>query len=116
MEALAITKTLEEKNSPPLNVNKELRAIGLANAIGSLFSSYTVTGSFSRSAVNHRSGAVSQVSALVTVVGVVLTLLYLTPLFYYLPKTILATIILTAVFRLITIDNLKHTLRIKPAD
>lgn len=116
MEALAITKTLEEKNSPPLNVNKELRAIGLANAIGSLFSSYTVTGSFSRSAVNHRSGAVSQVSALVTVAGVVLTLLYLTPLFYYLPKTVLATIILTAVFRLINIDNLKHTLRIKPAD
>lgn len=116
MESLAITKTLAGKDSPPLNVNKELRAIGFANAVGSLFSSYTVTGSFSRSAVNHRSGAVSQVSAIVTVLGVVLTLAYLTPLFYYLPKTVLAAIILSAVFGLINIENLKYALRIKPAD
>ncbi|WP_269750085.1 SulP family inorganic anion transporter [Planococcus lenghuensis] len=116
MESLAITKTLAAKDSPPLNVNKELRAIGFANAVGSLFSSYTVTGSFSRSAVNHRAGAVSQVSAIVTALGVLLTLAYLTPLFYYLPKTVLAAIILSAVFGLINIGTFKNMLRIKPSD
>ncbi len=116
MESLAITKTLTGKDSPPLNVNKELRAIGLSNIAGSLFSAYAVTGSFSRSAVNHRAGAISQVSMIVTAIGVALTLLFLTPLFYYLPQTVLAAIILSAVVGLINIPSLRYAFRVKPAD
>lgn len=116
MEALAITKTLAGKDSPPLNVNRELRAIGLSNIVGSFFSSFAVTGSFSRSAVNHRAGAVSQVAMVVAASGVLLTLLFLTPLFYYLPQTVLAAIILSAVFGLINFGSLRHAFRIKPAD
>ncbi|PRO66092.1 SulP family inorganic anion transporter [Alkalicoccus urumqiensis] len=116
MESLAITKTLAGRDSPPLNVNKELRAIGSANVIGSLFSAYAVTGSFSRSAVNHRNGAVSQVSSIVTAVGVIITLLFFTPLFYYLPQTVLAAIILAAVAGLINFRVLRKTFAVKPSD
>lgn len=116
MEALAITKTLAGKDSPPLNVNRELRALGLSNTLGSFFSSYAVTGSFSRSAVNHRAGALSQVSMVVAACGVLLTLLFLTPLFYYLPQTVLAAIILSAVVGLINIESLRHAFHIKPSD
>ncbi|AXF56784.1 SulP family inorganic anion transporter [Salicibibacter kimchii] len=116
MESLSITKTLAKKDSPPLNVNKELRAIGLSNIVGSLFSAYTVTGSFSRSAVNHRTGSVSQVSAVVTAIGILLTLLFLTPLFYYLPHAVLAAIILSAVAGLINVRPLKYAFRVKRED
>ncbi len=116
MESLAITKTLAGKDSPPLNVNKELRAIGSANVIGSFFSAYAVTGSFSRSAVNHRTGAVSQMSAVVTAAGVIITLLFFTPVFYYLPQAVLAAIILAAVVGLISIRTLRQTLAVKQSD
>ncbi|MFD2624050.1 SulP family inorganic anion transporter [Salibacterium salarium] len=116
MESLSITKTLAGKDSPPLNVNKELRAIGLSNMIGACFSAYAVTGSFSRSAVNHGAGAVSQVAMIITAAGVGLTLFFLTPLFYYLPQTALAAIILSAVAGLINIPSLRYAFRIKPAD
>ncbi|SFL79431.1 SulP family inorganic anion transporter [Salibacterium qingdaonense] len=116
MESLSITKTLAGKDSPPLDVNKELRAIGTANIAGSLFSSYAVTGSFSRSAVNYRAGAVSQVAMVITAMGIILTLFFLTPLFYYLPQAVLAAIILSAVAGLINVPSLRYAFRIKPAD
>ncbi|MFD2706273.1 SulP family inorganic anion transporter [Salibacterium lacus] len=116
MESLSITKTLAGKDSPPLNVNKELRAIGAANIAGSLFSSYAVTGSFSRSVVNYRSGSVSQVAMVMTAIGVILTLFFLTPLFYYLPQAVLAAIILSALAGLVNVPSLRYAFRIKPAD
>ncbi|MGY4691690.1 SulP family inorganic anion transporter [Salibacterium sp. K-3] len=116
MESLSITKTLAGRDSPPLNVNKELRALGLSNIAGSLFSAYAVSGSFSRSAVNHGAGAVTQVAMIITALGVGLTLFFFTPLFYYLPQTVLAAIILSAVAGLINVPSLRYAFRIKPAD
>ncbi|SFQ13350.1 SulP family inorganic anion transporter [Salibacterium halotolerans] len=116
MESLSITKTLAGKDSPPLDVNKELRTIGTANIVGPFFSSYAVTGSFSRSAVNYRAGAVSQVAMVITAAGIILTLFFLTPLFYYLPQAVLAAIILSAVAGLINVPSLRYAFRIKPVD
>ena len=62
-----------------------------------LFSS----GSFSRSAVNVNAGARTAVSNIVMASAVLVTLLFLMPLFYYTPNLILAAIILTAVIGLI---------------
>ncbi|SDN89282.1 SulP family inorganic anion transporter [Alkalicoccus daliensis] len=116
MESLAITKTLAGRDSPPVNINKELRGIGLSNIGGSFFSAYPVTGSFSRSAVNQGAGAVSQISMIITALGVLLTLLFLTPLFYYLPQAVLAAIILSAVSGLINFKSARQVFRIKPSD
>jgi SulP family sulfate permease len=69
--------------------------------VGSLFKAYPSTSSFSRSAINNESGGKTGMAALISVVMVVITLLYLTPLFYYLPKTVLAAIIIVSVFGLI---------------
>lgn len=66
--------------------------------LGSVGSSYAVSGSFSRSAVNSQAGAVSGLSSVVTSVVVVITLLFFTPLLYHLPLTVLVTVIMMAVF------------------
>ncbi|PYZ94875.1 sodium-independent anion transporter [Salipaludibacillus keqinensis] len=116
MESLAITKTLAGDSGERVNINKELKAIGAANAIGSFLQSYVVTGSFSRSAVNFHAGAVSKISTVVTALGIVLTLFFFTPLFYYLPQAVLAAIIMSAVFGLIDFRAMRKSFQIKAAD
>ena len=113
MEAISVSKALEEKQEDyEVDANQELIALGTANVLGSCFQSYPVTGGFSRTAVNEQAGAKTGVSALISVVIVGLTLLFLTPLFYHLPNAILAAIIMVAVFGLIDtkypLDLFKH--------
>ena len=109
LEAISIGKSLEEKNGEETVVaNQELIAIGASNLLGSLFQSYPVTGSFSRSAINGSSGAKTTVALLFSVMMVVVTLLFLTPLFYYLPNAVLASIIMVSVVGLIDIEYPKN--------
>jgi len=102
MEAISVAKAIEErKGLQKVRPNQELIAIGMANIVGSIFQSYPVTGGFSRTAVNDQAGASTPLASIISAVIVGLTLLFLTPLFYHLPKTVLAAIIMVAVFGLI---------------
>lgn len=106
LETISIGKSLEAKQDEyKINPNQELIALGLSNIIGSWFKAYPSTSSFSRSAINQESGATTGMASLVSVAMVLLTLLFLTPLFYHLPKTVLAAIIIVAVFGLVNIKE-----------
>ncbi len=108
LEAISIGKAMQEKEGhETIDVNQELIALGTSNLVGSFFQSYPVTGSFSRSAISGEVGTRTNLSALFTVVLVVLTLLFLTPLFYYLPKAVLASIIMVSVIGLIDLSYAK---------
>ena len=105
MEAISVAKAVEEKRGEnQVDANQELVALGASNIVGSLFQSYPTTGGFSRTAVNDQAGANSGLSALVSAAVVGLTLLFLTPAFYYLPNAVLASIIMVAVFGLIDLE------------
>ena len=98
IEAFSIGKSLENVESEQkISANQEFRALGLGNIIGSFFLSFNTTSSFSRSAVNHNSGANTQLSTLFASFVIALTLLFLTPVFYYLPKAVVSAIIIVAV-------------------
>ncbi|WP_438424210.1 SulP family inorganic anion transporter [Aquimarina macrocephali] len=102
MEAISVAKAVEEKHTEyEIDPNQELIALGTSNIIGSLFQSYPTTGGFSRTAVNDQAGAKTGIAPIISAVVVGLTLLFLTPLFYFLPNAILAAIIMVAVFGLI---------------
>ena len=106
LETISIGKSLEAKQDEyKLRPNQELIALGLSNIIGSWFKAYPSTSSFSRSAINQESGATTGMASLISVLMVLLTLLFLTPLFYHLPKTVLAAIIIVAVFGLVNIKE-----------
>lgn len=106
LETISIGKSLEAKQDEyKLRPNQELIALGLSNIIGSWFKAYPSTSSFSRSAINQESGATTGMASLISVLIVLLTLLFLTPLFYNLPKTVLAAIIIVAVFGLVNIKE-----------
>ena len=108
MEAIAIAKAMAAKTGQKLDPNQELIGQGLANIFGSMGSSYAVSGSFSRSAVNLQAGAVSGVSSVVTSVMVIITLLFFTPLLYHLPQAVLAAVIMMAVIGLVNIHGFVH--------
>ncbi len=102
MEAISVAKAIEAKRKNyKVDASQELIALGMSNIVGSFFKSYPTTGGFSRSAVNDQAGANTQLSSIIASVLIAITLLFLTPLFYYLPKTTLAAIIMVAVFGLI---------------
>ena len=104
MEAISVAKAIEEKHQGyQVDPNQELIALGTSNILGSFFQSYPTTGGFSRTAVNDQAGAKTGVAPIVSAVVVGLTLMFLTPLFYYLPNAVLAAIIMVAVFGLIDI-------------
>lgn len=109
MESIAVAKAIQAKHKDYKVVpNQELIGLGLANIAGSFFQSYPVTGGFSRTAVNDQAGAKTGLAAIISALLIVLTLLFLTPLFYYLPKTILASVIMVAVFGLIDYKEAIH--------
>ncbi len=117
MEAISVAKAVEEKHDDyKVDPNQELIALGLGNIIGSTFQSYPTTGGFSRTAVNDQSGAKTNMAAVISASVIALTLLYLTPLFYYLPKSVLAAIILVAVYGLIDFTYPKELWNYKKDD
>ncbi len=102
MEAYSVAKAIEsKKKNYKVEPNQELVALGAANLLGSLFQSFPVTGGFSRSAVNEQAGAVTPLASVISALLIGLVLLFLTPLFYYLPHAILAAVIIVAVANLI---------------
>lgn len=108
LEAVSVAKAIQEQHKDyEINANQELRALGLSNIIGSFFQSYPTTGGFSRTALNHFAGAKTGLSFLISAGVVAITLLFLTPLFYYMPLTVLAALVIVAVSSLI---DLKYPL------
>ncbi|MFT5167343.1 MAG: SulP family sulfate permease [Saprospiraceae bacterium] len=109
MESIAVAKAIQSKHKNYKIVpNQELIALGMANIGGSFFQAFPTTGGFSRTAVNDQSGAKTGLASIISAFLIALTLLFLTPLFYYLPKAILASVIMVAVFGLINFKEAKH--------
>lgn len=117
MESIAVAKAIQSKHKDYKIVsNQELIALGLANVGGAFFQSYPVTGGFSRTAVNDQAGAKTGIASIISAGLIVLTLLFLTPLFYYLPQAVLASVIMVAVFGLIDVKEAIHLWKASRSD
>jgi SulP family sulfate permease len=116
MEATSISRALAAKTREKLNPNQELIGQGLANIVGSFFQSYVVSGSFSRSAVAAKAGARTGLFAIISALGVLVVMLFLTDYLYHLPKAILAAIVMGAVFSLIDFRGMLHNWHVRRAD
>jgi SulP family sulfate permease len=116
MEAISVGRTFAQTHRYDIFPNRELIALGFANLAGGATGGYPIAGGFSRTAVNARAGARTQLAALVTSGVVVLTLLFLTGAFYYLPKAALSAIIVAAVASLIDINGAREVFRVKRTD
>ncbi len=109
MESIAVAKAIQTKHRDyKVDPNQEIISLGLSNIVGSFFQSYPTTGGFSRTAVNDQAGAKTGLASIISAVLIIITLLFLTPYFYNLPKAILASVIMVAVFGLIDYKEAIH--------
>jgi SulP family sulfate permease len=116
MESIAVAKSLASKRRQKVDADQELIALGAANFGATFTSGYPVTGGFSRSSVNFAAGANTGLASIITAGLIALTVIFLTGLFFYLPKAMLAAIIMVAVFGLIDIKTFKHVWKYNKAD
>lgn len=116
VEAIAIGKSIATREKYEISSNQELIGLGMANVASSFVSGYPVTGAFSRSAVNYQSGGRTQLSSIITAVIIISALLFFTGLFYYLPNTVLAAIVMVAVYKLIDIKEARYLFKVNTTD
>jgi SulP family sulfate permease len=109
MESIAVAKAIQARHKDyKLDANQELKALGIANIAGSFFKSFPVTGGFSRTAVNDQAGAKTGFASIISASLIIITLLFLTSYFYYLPNAVLAAIIIVAVYGLIDFKEARY--------
>lgn len=105
MSVASLGQTFAKRNNYIIDANHELVAIGASNFFGSLFHSVPVSGSFSRSAASEQANVQTPMANVITSAVIVATLLFMTPIFYYLPMPILAAIIIVSALNLIDISE-----------
>ncbi|PSS06364.1 Sulfate transporter 3.1 like [Actinidia chinensis var. chinensis] len=115
-EGIAVGRSFAMFKNYHIDGNKEMIAFGTMNIIGSCTSCYLTTGPFSRSAVNFNAGCKTAVSNIVMALAVMITLLFLTPLFHYTPLVVLSSIIIAAMLGLIDYDAAIHLWHIDKFD
>jgi SulP family sulfate permease len=116
MESIAVAKVYAGRHRYEVDANQELIGLGLANVAGAFFSAYPTTGGLSRTAVNDAAGARTTLAAIVSAGIIGLTLLFLTPLFYFLPKAVLAAIVMVAVAGLVDWEEARYLWRVDRRD
>jgi len=108
IEGISMARTFSKKHVYEINADQELLALGAANLSSGLFQGYPVGGSLSRSAVNDRAGAQTQLSAAFSAVLLMGVLILFTDLFKNLPEAVLAAVVIVAVKGLFNPKELKR--------
>eukprot|EP00026_Physarum_polycephalum_P010670 Phypoly_transcript_10839.p1 GENE.Phypoly_transcript_10839~~Phypoly_transcript_10839.p1 ORF type:complete len:414 (+),score=66.40 Phypoly_transcript_10839:25-1242(+) len=93
---MAIAKNFAAEKNYQVSANRELVALGVANICGSMVWAYPVFGALTRSVVNARAGVKTQLSGFITSLVILFTLLFLMPVFKYLPLAVNSSILVMA--------------------
>ncbi len=111
VEAVSIARSVALKSGQRINGNQEFIGQGLANVVGSFFSSYASSGSFTRSGINYTAGAVTPMAAIFAAVALALIVLIVAPLAAHLPIAAMAGILLIVAWRLIDFHHISTIVR-----
>ena len=114
--SIAVAQTIAVRQRYRVDPNQELVALGIANAAASMSAGFPVTGSLSRTAVNQDAGGQTPASSIVTAAFVALSLLLFTPLFYFLPKAVLAAIIVVSSLGLVDLKLPERLFQLRAID
>lgn len=101
LESFSVAKALASRDREKVDANNELFGLGMADLGAAFTGGYPVTGGFSRSLVCHNSGVRTQLSGVVTALLVAVAVMFAAPVFYFIPRAVLAAIIIVAVVSLI---------------
>jgi SulP family sulfate permease len=108
IEAVSIARSIATKSQQRLDGNQEFVGQGLSNIVGSFFSSYAGSGSFTRSGINYAAGGQTPLAAVFAAILLALIVLLVAPLAKYLPVAAMGGIILLVAYNLIDMHHIKH--------
>ena len=111
LEATAIARSLSLKSGDLISTDQEFFGQGLSNCVGSLFSCFAGSGSFTRSALNFEAGAQTPVAAVIASFLLCVVLYGLGPFLYLIPIPGIAGIIVLAAWRLIEFRRIRGQLK-----
>lgn len=110
-EAISIARAIAIKSGDRLESNREVIGQGMANLVGSFFSSYPTSGSFNRSGVNVTAGARTPLSAVAASGFLLLLVVFVAPLARFLPTAAVAGILLMVAVGLIDLHEIRRVMR-----
>jgi len=116
MTVVSLGRAISTRHRYTIEPDWELMAVGMGNFIGSFFRTIPASGSFSRTAVNEQAGARTPFANVAAAGLVFLALLFLTPIFRYLPLPALAAIIIVAAAGLVDVEEFRDILRAQRSD
>lgn len=116
IEAVAIARSIGTKTNQRIDGNQEFIGQGLSNIVGSFFSCYAGSGSFTRSGVNHQAGAITPLSAIFAAIFLALVLLLISPIMSYLPMAVMGGIILLVAYNLIDFGHIKEIIQLSKTE
>ena len=89
---------LEPHQPNKINLNREYISLGIAKFLSSFFGSMLSAGSFNRTILAYKIGGKTQITGIVSSIIILLTILYLTPVVYYFPQSVIAALIIYSVY------------------
>lgn len=110
IEAVSISRTVATRSNQRIDSNQEFIGQGMSNILGSFFSSYAGSGSFTRSGINYEAGAKTPLSAIFAAIVLMGIVLVIAPLTAYLPIASMGGIILLVAYKLIDFKHIKTVL------
>lgn len=116
VESVSVAQTLAARRRQRIDPDQELVGLGASNIAAALSGGYPVTGGFARSVVNFDAGAETPAAGAFTAAGIALSVLFLTPLLYFLPVAVLAATIIVAVLNLVDLRTIREVWRYSKSD
>ena len=110
IEAVSISRSIASKSHQRIDGNQEFFGQGMSNVVGSFFSSYAGSGSFTRSGVNYAAGAQTPLSAIFAAVLLALIILLVAPLTRHLPTAAMGGLILLVAYSLVNWGIIRKTI------
>ena len=89
---------LEPYQPKKIKLDREYMSLGLAKIISSFFGSMLSAGSFNRTILAYKIGGKTQITGIVSSIIILFTILYLTPVVYYFPQSVIAALIIYSVY------------------
>jgi high affinity sulfate transporter 1 len=114
--AMVTARGFAAKNRYDIDANQEFIALGVANIGAGLMQGFAISGADSRTAVNYSVGGKSQITGLVAVTVLALTLLFLTKPLGWLPMAVLSAVLIKAAMGLFDLQSLMNLRRVSPQE
>ncbi|MGI2806208.1 SulP family inorganic anion transporter [Vibrio vulnificus] len=106
VEAISISRSVALKSRQSLDSNQEFVGQGISNIVGSFFSCYVSSGSFTRSGVNYSSGAKTPLAAVFAALLLLVIMLLFAPYAAYIPIAGMGGLLLVVAWHLVDVHHI----------